>query len=68
MLERVEIPAMRTGHPLLAGIRRVMDVAATVPRRLWLTLRSVTSWVVRPIAEARRENAIRRARYWGTYS
>ena len=56
-------------HPgsLMSRIRCVIDAAATMPRAPWLMLRAMLHRAVRPILDARREHALRRARYWGTY-
>ena len=61
---------MLTGcpSPLLSGIRRTIFAAGTMPRVLWLALKAPVQRVVRLVADARREHALRRARYWGTYN
>jgi hypothetical protein len=60
---------MRIGYPgPLLGIRRMIMAAAAMPRMVWLALNAPVLRGIRRIADARREHAVRRARYWGTYS
>jgi hypothetical protein len=59
---------MREYPDPLRGVRRMILAAAAMPRAIWFALKARVQRSIRRIAEARREHALRRARYWGTYS
>jgi hypothetical protein len=56
-------------RPLTSRTGSLIDIALTMPRTVWYALKAfLYRLAIRPIMDARREHALRRARYWGTYS